>query len=529
MPARFRGGVLLTASAALLVLPFHDGRFGLLSFVGFVPYFFWLKGKSRTDAFVGSFFWGCLFWMALGYWLGLVNVLGLVVLVAYLAGYFAVFGAVAAPFVHPVTETPEAARRARARAYLFVPAFWVLLEYARGWILGGIPWALAAGGLWKNLVWIQFADLTGVWGVSFFVVFVNLAAFRALEALGGLRDPETRREGLRAIAIGGAALALVGAYGAWRIASIEAPDASARVARVSVLQGNIPQDQKWDARIKALIFEKYKRLMFMAALEKPDLIVWPETSFPGYLEDEPVMATHLRGAVRRSQTHVLVGSPTIGPLEGGLRFFNSAVFFGPDGEELGRYAKLHLVPFGEYVPFNAVLGFMHKLFGIGRFTPGKEHTVFTVPAADAAGKRAAARFGVLICYEDIFPGLVRDFVREGADFLVNVTNDAWFGKSSAPYQHAQGSVFRAVENRVNVVRATNTGYSCFISPTGRILASVEDNGKEIFVTGTKTQPLTIVRRRTLYTRLGDWFVALCLALAFLSRRSLRRQEAYSRL
>ena len=300
------------------------------------------------------------------------------------------------------------------------------------------------------------------------------------------------------------------------------------VLHVSVLQGNIPQEEKWDAKIKNIIFEKYKRLTFMSAIERSDLIVWPETSFPGYLEDEPVMAAQLRNVVRQSRTDVLVGAPTLGDLEKGLRFYNSAVFYGPDGEERKRYSKVHLVPFGEYVPFEPFLSFVRNFVQIGHFTAGQERTIFAM-ATRYQKTKLKVKFAALICYEDIFPGLVREFCNHGADFLINMTNDAWFGKTSAPYQHAQASVFRAVENRVNVVRATNTGFSCFISPEGRILDSVNENGQEIFVTGHKGADLILRKERSFYTRFGDIFAAFCFFLCFLAYKDHSKHKPYARL
>jgi len=265
----------------------------------------------------------------------------------------------------------------------------------------------------------------------------------------------------------------------------------------------------------------------MSAIGKSDLIVWPETSFPGYLEDDPVMAAQLRSVVRQSRTDVLVGAPTFGDLEKGLHFYNSAVFFGPDGEERGRYHKVHLVPFGEYVPFEPFFSFIRNFAQIGRFTAGQERTIFTM-VTRYQKTNIKVNFAALICYEDIFPDLVREFRNNGADFLVNMTNDAWFGKTSAPYQHAQASVFRAVENRVHVVRAANTGLSCFISPEGRILDSVKENGEEIFVTGHRGAELILRKERSFYTRFGDIFAAFCFILCFLAYRDFSKRKTYAR-
>jgi apolipoprotein N-acyltransferase len=266
----------------------------------------------------------------------------------------------------------------------------------------------------------------------------------------------------------------------------------------------------------------------MAAGDKADLILWPETSFPGYLEDEPVMAAHLRNLVRQARAYVLVGAPTLGDLEEGLRFFNSGILYGPNGEERKRYSKKHLVPFGEYIPLEPVLGFIRHFVTIGHFTAGSEWTVFELRSLNQA-KPIRAKFATLICYEDIFPGLVRSFCQNGADFLVNITNDAWFGKTAAPYQHAQASVFRAVENRVPVIRATNTGYSCFISAEGRILASVQDRGETLNVTGHQTQDITLRRGKSFYTEAGDvfmLFLGLLIVLAYRERNKTARYERF---
>jgi apolipoprotein N-acyltransferase len=213
-----------------------------------------------------------------------------------------------------------------------------------------------------------------------------------------------------------------------------------------------------------------------------------------------------------------VGAPTVGDIETeDVKFYNSAVLFGPDGEERTRYHKTHLVPFGEYIPLEPLFGILRNFVQIGRFSPGHEKTIFVLPSTSQK-PHFKARFGVLVCYEDIFPGLVRDFCRGGADFMINMTNDAWFGKTTAPYQHAQASVFRAVENRVNVIRSANTGYSCFISPEGRILGAVEDKGEPIFVSGHHTMEILLRKNTSIFTRYGDLFLVLVAGLCFLAYR-----------
>src|SRR3989344_5461688 len=438
MPRFLTKTALVLVSAVLLVLPFHFGAWGPAAYVAFIPYFFALGGTTPGESFKLSTIFGVLFFGLLGYWLTFVSVLGFVLLSFYLALYFSVFGVLIRRFLNPANFFDRLDVKKNLQAALFVPAFWVVLEYLRGWIISGLPWALLAHSQWTNLPVIQIADLTGVYGVSYFVMLVNWALFGALRVLfpGKLFQKEApefaihQKRLLRALGVLLAAVCLsVVGYGmlslrAWdRFYRGASPKA---VLRVSVIQGNIPQDQKWNAKIKGIIFEKYRRLTFMSAIERSDLIVWPETTFPGFLEDEPALSAELRRVVRQSRTEVLVGAPTLGNLEEGLRFYNSAVLYGPDGEEKKRYDKIHLVPFGEFVPFEPLFGIIRNFVSIGHFSAGKTFTLFTTETRYQKNN-IQARFAVLICYEDIFPGLVRRFCLDGADFLVNITNDAWFG------------------------------------------------------------------------------------------------------
>ncbi len=492
--------VLVGVSAGLLALPFHFGELYGLAFFAFLPYFFAIRDQSAGDVFKYSYLFGIGFFLLLGFWLVYVSVLGFILMVLYLGLYFALFGAASGYFLN---TAPLGMRTA-----IFLPAFWVVAEWLRGWlILGGCPWALLGYTQWKNIPVIQIADMGGAYFVSFFVLLVNVAFYVMI-----------RRRARPFLVFFVFAWTLVLGYGFWRIGSLEPRQGT---FKISVIQGNIPQEKKWDKRIKSIIFEKYKHLTLMAAEERPDLIVWPETSFPGYLEDEPLLSVHLRALVRAARTELLVGAPTFGSMAQGLKFFNSAIFYGSNGEEKARYNKVHLVPFGEYVPLESVIGFIRRFVAIGRFSPGQTQTVLTTAKK--------YKFGVLICYEDTFPSLVRNLAGKGVDFVVNITNDAWFGKTTAPYQHAQASVFRAVENRIPVVRAANTGLSCFITPEGKILSSVQDQGEEIFVTGYKTQDIYFVKAKTLYTLFGDVFVYLCIGLSALAFRDKSLSTPYTRV
>jgi apolipoprotein N-acyltransferase len=274
--------------------------------------------------------------------------------------------------------------------------------------------------------------------------------------------------------------------------------------KISVIQANIPQDLKWDTKAKDFIFNEYFSLSAAAARENPDLIIWPEAASPAIIGEEPQYFEKIKLFARNVKIPLLFGAVT---LEGGV-YYNSALLISRQGELLARYNKLHLVPFGEYVPLKSIFGFLETIVPIGEVAFGKDYTIFQLPPS---GSRPLANFAVLICFEDLFPELSRKFKRQGVDFLVNVTNDAWYKKTTAPFQHLQASVFRAVENRVNLIRAANTGVSAFISPSGKIISLLSDSrGSSIFVKGYKTANIFVSpQNMPFYSRWGDIFILAC--------------------
>jgi apolipoprotein N-acyltransferase len=354
------------------------------------------------------------------------------------------------------------------------------------------------------------ADHFGAYGVSFLIVFVNTAIFLTIKSM------MLREYRVSYLAIALTFVFLADAYGIVTLKSGH----SGESIKVAVVQGNIPQDEKWDRKFRQAILARYEKLTVEATAFKPDLVVWPETSVPAFIELDPNVSGRIEALARSLNLPVLVGAPrseASGPNE---VYYNSAVLFGRAGKFVARYDKLHLVPFGEYVPFKKLLSFVERFAPspIGDFSGGKSSTVFSFflerHSDDAYARRRLfknVKFSCLICFEDIFPELARDFVKRGAGFLVNITNDAWFGRTSAAYQHAQNSVFRAVENRVPVVRAANTGLSCIIDQKGEMIASVRSGGKELFVAGVAAGAITPARAFTFYNRYGDLFAYACLA------------------
>jgi apolipoprotein N-acyltransferase len=241
----------------------------------------------------------------------------------------------------------------------------------------------------------------------------------------------------------------------------------------------------------------------MVAKEKPDLIIWPETATPFFFQDEKEYQPIVLGIPQKAKAFLLFGTPFYRIERGQVNHYNSAFLVSASGGLVGRYDKVHLVPFGEYVPLQEILFFVGSSLGegIGNFKSGGKIINFSIPQG---------KFGVLICFEIIFPDLCRKFVKNGANFLVTITNDAWFGKTSAPYQHLSIAAFRAVENRVYISRAANTGISGIIDPKGKILKQ-----GDIFTEEAINGVIHMSQTKTFYTLYGDVFGWICSGLSII--------------
>ncbi len=413
-----------------------------------------------------------------------LSLLALCLLAGILAGYVAAFSWLLALGTNrpgiPACLIPAA-----------TAALWTALEFARTYLFSGFPWALLGYTQYRQPTVRLLAAAVGVYGVSALVMLAN-ATLAALIGCRGRSSAGTKRRRDAWIAAGilGAAAVGVVVYG-W---AIWEDGTGGPAIRVGLLQGNIDQAVKWDRRFQVATLETYERLARQVAKERPTLIVWPETALPFFLRREPELASRVARLAAETDTPMLVGSPDV---EEGGRLYNSAFLLGTDGRILGRYDKRHLVPFGEYIPLQRVFFFLHKLVtGIGEFGRGQTATVF---------EGAGPPFSVMICYEAIFPAEVREFVRAGARYLVNITNDAWFGRSGAPYQHLAMAAMRAVENGSYLVRAANTGVSAVISPSGEIVVQ-----SQIFTEAAMVGTIRPRQRETPYTRHGDVLAWGCL-------------------
>lgn len=395
-------------------------------------------------------------------------------------------------------------------SWLFIPSLWVILEWLRGKLLTGFPWNLLAYSQ-TELRWLrQIADIAGAYGVSWIVILANVLIVRITEA-------KQDRAGW------GVLLLILGISLWYGNSVLSSPDLcnDKPELRMAVVQGNIDQAQKWDETFRNRTIEIYATLSSEAVQSdrEIDLIVWPESAMPffyGYVPDLTARVDDIIDGLGIPLLFGTVGLRGIGQEAGVL---NKAYLVEPGGVIAGDYAKEHLVPFGEYVPLQPVLFFIHKLVPTaGDFVPGKSPGVIPFKGES---------IGMLICYEVIFPEIVRNRILKGASFIVNISNDAWFGRSSAPYQHLESARWRAIETRRPMVRATNTGISAFINPFGDVVSSL-GLFQAGFLTGTIKPCSTI----SFYVRYGDLFVVLCgliillASLYFINDRFKKRRIRY---
>ncbi len=370
---------------------------------------------------------------------------------------------------------------------LFAGCLWMVLETARGTVFTGFPWLVPAAALSPWPAAVQGAAVVGAYGLSGL-----LAAFTAWIVSGRLLS--------RSTLLGLLGLAGLAAYGQYALQAPATPEATLSVA---VVQGNINQDQKWDPEYQAATVMRYVDLSRKAvAGSKTDLVVWPETAMPFYFQRPDALQARVREFARDHNTALVTGAPAAAKENGAWTLFNRAYLTAPDGVVTAFYDKEHLVPFGEYVPLSRLLPFMRKLVqGAGDFREGDNKTPLQT------GNLA---LGMLICYEGIFPELAQKRVAEGANLLVNITNDAWFGDTPAPRQHLDATLLRAVEQGRWLVRAANTGISAVIDPKGRILA----HGRLFTAESVSSPEVGLVTEMTVFHRIKtglDWGVGLLLA------------------
>jgi apolipoprotein N-acyltransferase len=419
-------------------------------------------------------------------------------LVAYLALFPAAFAAVTARVVDRVGPT----------GVMIAPVVWVATEVLRRWVLGGFPWVQLGSSQAGVVPIVQTASVAGVYGLSALLVTMSAAAALAMAGRGRARF---LAPAVAAVLAGGLA-----GWGAWRV-----HDGSLLTqgwpVRVALAQGNIPQDQKWEKDRAARILDTYLQQTREGAARGASLVIWPESSTPFMYEQDGDGQAAIQRTVRDLGVSLLFGSDQYEP---GTppRYFNSAFLVAPDGRTAAVYRKMHLVPFGEFVPLKRLLFFVAPIVeSVSDFSPGEEPVVMPL---------GTNRLSTAICYEVVYPDLIATFVGRGSQLLTTITNDAWYGHSSAPYQHFWMATIRAVEQGRYLARSANTGISGIVDPYGRVITMTR-----IFERAVLTGEVRYLDHRTVYARTGDafaWACCLVTLVAWFVARPRRARASRSR-
>tara|TARA_B100001250_G_scaffold165132_1_gene142121 strand:+ start:4375 stop:5925 length:1551 start_codon:yes stop_codon:yes gene_type:complete len=370
------------------------------------------------------------------------------------------------------------------------PILWATIEYALSLGELGFPWLLLGHGHAGQIQFVQFAAFTGVYGVSFWIVAINALIL-------GCVYSETRD---RRYWIGATIISFVVPW-LYSNSVINSDESSGESIRVALIQPNQRLEEKWGPNGLENSLTKLQGLSLNIISEKPEIIIWPETALPCYLQHSAYCQNRIREFVNTTNVPLLTGASHYESST--KRPFNSAFFIKPNSSDLPSYAKMHLVPFGERTPYRDVIPFLGSIdwtkwtgdLGPAEFSPGVERKLFDHPKG---------KLGTLICFESVFPDLVRRHVLSGAQALINITNDSWFGFSAGPYQHALLNAMRAIENRVAIARSATTGQSLFIDRFGR-----QSKQSDLFVETSIIGEIQLERSGSFYTRQGDLFAWIC--------------------
>ncbi|MEE9912561.1 MAG: apolipoprotein N-acyltransferase [Deltaproteobacteria bacterium] len=485
-------------SGILIFLSFPKFGLGFIAWIAFVPLFMALRNViSLWKALLLGWIAGMTACVGILYWIAYVVVnyghlpmyLGvtlMLLLACYLSLYYALF---AAGIVY---------LRRRFPLYVVAPVLWICLEYGKSYLFTGFPWENLGYSQFNNIIFIQIADVAGVFGLSFLIILLNVTFFEIM-----------KERSKKSFALAATVFLLwsgVYGYGIWRINQIDKALKGSPVMAVSLIQGNIDQSIKWNKNFQKETIRIYEELSLRPPSAEGRLIVWPETAVPFNFQEQNDLYDQITELSIKSRSWLIFGSMSYEKTgHENTDYFNSAYLLSPQGNVQGKYDKVHLVPYGEYVPMRKLFPFVSSLAaGISDFAEGKGFYPLTM------GDR---KIGVLICYEAILPEAARMYKNKAAELLVNITNDAWFGTTSAPYQHLSMAVFRAIETRLYLVRAANTGISTIVDPTGKILVQTE-----IFKKDRIDGNIKFIALPTFYARYGDLLVGasmICLIVFFL--------------
>lgn len=511
-----RAWILSLLSGGLQILIFPKANWFFLCWIAFIPLLYALlrgrggegelldsEGRSLRpftlrQGFVVAWVSGILWYIGTCYWIypvmhgyGNLNTLasGLITM-----GYCLIMGMHHGVFGMLVVLLARRSNLGNRGPLLLAPVFWTALEFFRDRVIG-VPWQPLGGAQVDNIPFTQIAQLTGVYGLSFAIMLVNCAFTAGLLLFG------RRRKNLL-ISAAAAAVAL-------QIGVFVRPAMPSTTRQAVLVQQNAPIINGWTQEQYDRLIAELAQISVQAEPKNPpgspDLIVWNESPAPFYADD-PRFLAWITTIARSANSYVIAGS--IGhadakDAQGNRQPLNSAIVVDPQGNVMGRYDKIHLVPFGEYVPFKNLLFFADKLVHeVGDFARGTDRKVF-----DLNGTKA----GVVICYESVFPDEVREFAANGAQVFVNISDDGWYGETSAPYQHLQMSRMRAIENHRWVLLSTNNGITAVIDPLGRVINKAERNVRAVLIARYAPQMET-----TFYTSYGDIFAWACVVISLIA-------------
>ncbi|MBS1272094.1 MAG: Apolipoprotein N-acyltransferase [Candidatus Marinimicrobia bacterium] len=480
--------------------------FGFLAYIGLIPLYYALSQTNGMHSFRLGYLTGLVYTGGMIFWIGMNSgtyrwaaILSAVMAVAFMALNVALFGWALGYLIKK--DVPG--------KFWWAPVLWVTVEFFRSFGTLIMPWVNLSLSQTHYLPAIQVAGITGMYGVSFWVVLLSVIIFQYLSA----KDAGTIA--WRWAVIAGLVYIIPLLYGTIILRVLPGHNQGAKSMKVAVIQPNVDPNQKWDKNFRQRNFDLLLSLTKRGLQQNPDIIVWPESATPSYLRfNRYGYLTVIRNLVDSTGVPILTGTPDWEPPDKNSakktpkgKYYNGAVLIEPGKQVTQRYRKIKLVPFAEYVPYEWIFGFFNEWeLGQGYFTPGKEYTVFEYE------NTIDMEMSVAICYDSSFPKLIRKFRTRGAEWLAIITNDAWFGISSGPFQHAEWAKMRAVETRMPIARSANTGISMLIDGWGRVQKRLPLNKQGVLV-----DTLEIDLRPTFYARFGNVFsiIATLLGLGVL--------------
>lgn len=490
---------LILSASFLFSAAFPPLPLGFLAYFFLFPLLIALEEASPRRGFKLAYFFGLisnfllLYWMAWQFFYGETWVLpGSIGALFILAIYPGVWG-----WLYCLIK-----KKFGNLALILAPFLWVSLEWVRSLWEIGFPWLDIGYTQTNYLSLIQFASLTGISGVSLWVIFLNILFYLLVEY---------RKNLFTIISVSILIVLLILVPYLYGKRALSEPVSSAKI-RVALIQGNIDMNVKWNPKYLHHSLETFYTLSQKAATENPELVIWPETSAPCYLTYEPFYFEWVKNLSDSLNIPIVLGTDDYQTIEKNQYvFYNSVFYFQPQQGLADKYYKMQLVPFAEKLPLSGKMRMLNKIqLGQANFSSGENYTLFDSPKG---------KFATLVCFEIVFPDLVRKFVQKNAGFIVNITNDSWFGKTVGPYQHASMSIMRAIENRVSIARCANSGISMLVDPYGRIIEKTA-----LFQQMNLIGEIPLRNKETFYTRKGNItaIVSFFLSLVFLVLAKFKR-------